>query len=211
MSSFIMSKLEVVVLFDLMGALSIPVGIKGLTEVDEVEYRRIIDSFLDNKLIDRECKDFRPDKGLERFLLPIVKAETIMIFNYGIDSTCVFNATLYFAESGLVALLDNKDETIKFIILDSIDDLLLFIPDISMLGNTSIEGTEQYISYVLLDKEISIVHCTRIDLEKGIARIAEGKKSKDAAPLEVMDETGIIEYRDMLYDKLKEVYNAVGC
>lgn len=206
-----MGKSEVVVLFDLMGASSIPVGIKDLAEVDLLEYQHIINSFFEDKLIDRNSKSFRPDRGLERFLLPIVKAKAIMIFNYGIGSVCTFNASLYFAESGLVALLDNKDETVKFLTLDSIDELLLFIPDISMVDNVSNDGVEQYISYIMLNKESSIVHCTRLDFEKGIARIAEGKRSRDAIPLEAVYKTEIIEYRNMLYDKLREVYNAVGC
>lgn len=211
MSSFIMSKSEVGVLFNLIGVSSILVGIDDFPEVGEVEYQRIVESFFDNKLIDRESETFRPDKGLERFLLPIIKNKAIMIFNYGIDGTCTFNASLYFAESGLVALLENSDETIKFLTLDSIDDLLLFIPDINTTGAISIEGTDPYISYVLLDKMSSIVHCTRANLEKGVARIVEGKKNRDVAPFEVTVETKISEYREMLYNKLREVYNAAGC
>lgn len=211
MSSFIMSKSEVGVLFDLMGASSIPVGIDDFTEVSEAEYQQIVESFLDNKLIDRESKGFRPDKGLERFLLPIIKNRVIMIFNYGIDGTCTFNVSLYFAEVGLVALLENNDKTIKFLTLDSIDDLLLFIPDINSAGTIFDGGAELYISYVLVDKVSSIIHCTRIDLEKDVARIVEGKRTTDAAPIEASMETKVSEYREMLCNKLREVYNVAGC
>lgn len=211
MSSFIMSKSEVVVLLNLIGALSIPVGIKVLTEVDEMEYQRIVDSFLASGLIDKKGETVRPDKGLEQFLLPMVKAKAIMIFNYGVDNSCTFNASLYFAESGLVALLENNNDTIKFLTLDSIDELLLFIPDITETDGYSSEESEQYISYVLLNERESIVHCTEINLEKGIARIVEGKRRRNAAPLETENETEILEYREMLHHKLKEIYNVVGC
>lgn len=212
MSSFIMSKSEVGVLFDLMGASSIPVGIVDFTEVSEAEYRQIVESFLDNKLIDSESKGFRPDKGLERFLLPIINNRVLMIFNYGIDGTCTFNVSLYFAEGGLVALLENNEKTIKFLTLDSIDDLLLFIPDINAAGAILGGGAELYISYVLVDKVSSIVHCTRIDLEKDVARIVEGKRTMDdATPVEASMETKISEYREMLHNKLREVYNVAGC
>lgn len=211
MSSFIMSKSEVGVLFDLMGASSIPVGIGDFTEVSEVEYRQIVKSFSDNKLIDRESKGFRPDKGLERFLLPIIKNRIIMIFNYGVGSTCTFNASLYFAEGALVALLENNDETIKFLTFDSIDDLLLFIPDINVTGVIFDRGEEVYISYVLIDKVSSIVHCTRIDPKKGVARIVEGKRTMDPTPFEASMETEISEYKEMLYNKLREVYDVAGC
>lgn len=147
MSSFIMTKSEVVVLFDLIGITSIPVGIRDFTEVSEAEYQRIVESFGENKLIDRQSKTFRPDKELERFILPIIKSKAIMIFNYGIDNTCTFNASLYFAESGLVALLENNDGTIKFLTLDSIDDLLLFIPNVSCLSLVSAKNETPYISY----------------------------------------------------------------
>lgn len=211
MSSFIMSKSEVSVLFDVMGASSIPVGIGDFEDVGEAEYRQIVESFLDNRLIDRESKYFRPDKGLERFILPVIKNKVIMIFNYGIGGTCRFNASLYFAENGLTALLENNDGTIKFLTLDSIDDLLLFIPDINTAGTALGEAAELYISYVLIDKAESIVHCTRIDTEKDAARIAEGKRTVGTAPLETSMETKISEYREMLHNKLREVYHVAGC
>lgn len=211
MSSFIMSKSETAVLLDLFSASSIPVGIMNLTEVDGIEYQRIVDSFLAGGLIDKEGGTIRPDKGLEQFLLPIVKAEAIMIFNYGIDSVCTFNTSLYFARSGLAALLDNSNDTVKFLTLDSFDHLLLFIPDIAAADRASAGGSEPYISYVLLNKGESIVHCTKINLEKGTARIVEGKRSKDAPPLEAEFETEIAVYREMLRDKIREVYDAVGC
>lgn len=63
----------------------------------------------------------------------------------------------------------------------------------------------------MLDTMSSIVHCTRIDLEKGVARIVEGKRIKGVEPFEADDETEILEYKEMLSNKLREVYNAVGC
>ena len=208
MSSFIMSKSEVVVLFDLMLASSIPVGIKSLPQVDEFEYERIVDSFSSNRLIDKTSKTFKPDRGLEQFLLPVVTAKRIMLFSYGIDSTCSFNASLYFAKRGLVALLDNTDGMIKFLTIDSVDDLLLFIPDINV---PSAEGTKPYVSYVLFDIGSSIVHCTRIDPEKNNARIVEGKRTPDTIPLESACDVEVSIYKEMLHDKLKDVYNVVGC
>lgn len=210
MSSFIMTKSEVVVLFDLLAASSIPVGIKDLPEVDKFEYERIVASFLANRLIDHTSETVKPDKGLEKFLLPMVTAKKIMLFNYGIGGTCVFNTSLYFAKSGLVAMLDNVDGTIKFLTIDSVVDLLLFIPDIDV-EVTSEEGEEPYISYILLDNMSSIVHCTRICIEKKIARIVEGKRTSDPVPLEATAEVEIHEYKEMLHDKFKELYHVVGC
>ncbi len=210
MSSFIMSKSEVVVLFDLMAASSIPVGIKDLPQVDEFEYERIVNSFSANRLIDKTSETFKLDKGLEQFLLPVVTAKKIMLFNYGIDGICSFNASLYFSKRGSVAVLDNGDGTIKFLTIDSVDDLLIFIPDINK-DVASTEGTKPYISYILFDKMSSIVHCTRIDPEKNIAKIVEGKRTPDAVPLDSASEAKVSEYKEMLHDKLKEVYNVVGC
>ncbi|MFZ2787974.1 MAG: hypothetical protein WAZ69_11570 [Trichococcus flocculiformis] len=210
MSSFIMSKQEVVVLFDLMGTSSIPVGIKDLPQVDGYEYESIVDSFSARRLIDRESETFRPDKGLEHFLLPVVKAKRILLFNYGVDGTCTFNASLYFAKIGLVAIFDNGHDTVKFLTIDSVDDLLLFIPNINDITKF-VDSCETYISYLLFDKDSSIVHCTRIDHKKNIARIVEGKKTPHSAPVEAADEVEISEYKEMLHDKLKEVHNVVGC
>lgn len=210
MSSFIMSKPKVVVLFDLMGTSSIPVGIKDLPQVDEYEHERIVESFLTSYLIDKESETFRPDKGIEHFLLPIVKAERILLFNFGLDSTCTFNASLYFSKTGLIAIIDNGDDTVKFLTINSVDDLLLFIPNINDISD-SVDCGETYISYLLFEKDSSIVHCTRIYHKKNIAKIVEGKKIPHSAPVEAADEVEISEYKEMLRDKLKEVYNVVGC
>ncbi len=209
MSSFILSKPEVVVLFELMADSSIPVGIKDLPQVDVFEYERIVDSFSAIHLVDKTSQTFKPDKGLEKFLLPIVTAEKILLFNYGKDSTCTFNTSIYFSRKGLVALLDHIDATIKFVTISSFDELLLYIPDLDE-NIVSVEGTELYISYLLFDKVSSIVHCTRIDTKKNLARIVEGKRIPGEAPLESSSETEILEYKEMLYDKLKEVYDVVS-
>lgn len=210
MSSLIMSKSEVVVLFDLMAFPSIPIGIRGLPQLDEFEYRRIVNSFSANRLLDKTSETIKPDKGLEQFLLPVVTALKIMLFNYGINGTCSFNASLYFAKKGLVAVFDNGDGTIKFLTIDSVDDLLLFIPEVS--GNvTTGKGVEPYISYILFDKTSSIIHCTRIDTENQIARIVEGKRTLDSVPLESESVTEIAEYREKLHDKFKELYHVVSC
>lgn len=210
MSSFIMSKSEVVVLFDLMAFPLIPIGIRGLPQLDEFEYRRIVNSFSANRLIDKTSETIKPNKGLEQFLLPVVTALKIMLFNYGINGTCSFNASLYFAKKGLVAVFDNGDGKIKFLTIDSIDDLLLFIPEVS--GNvTTGKGVEPYISYILFDKMSSIIHCTRIDTENQIARIVEGKRTLDSVPLESESVTEITEYREKLHDKFKELYHVVSC
>ena len=210
MSSFIMTKSEAVVLFDLLAASSIPVGIKDLPQVDEFEYERIVASFLANRLIDNTSETIMPDKGLERFLLPIMTAKEIMLFNYGVGGTCVFNTSLYFSKSSLVAMLDYVDGTIKFLTIDSVEDLLLFIPDIE-IEVTSEEGEEPYISYILINNMSSIVHCTRICIEKNIARIVEGKRTIDPVPLEATAEVELHEYKEMLHDKFKELYHVVGC
>jgi hypothetical protein len=207
-----MSKSEAVVLFDLSGVSSIPVGIKDLPDVDEQEYQRIINSFSTKRMIDFECNIFRPDKGLEKFLLPIVRAKNIMLLNYGAGNKCTFNVSLYFAENCLVAALDNEDESIMFLTIESVDDLLVFIPDVTAVQTPLPENAEPYVSYVLLtDNGSSIVHCTSIDIERGIAMIVEGQRTLDDLPIEVKTEVEILEYREMLLNKIKEVYDASGC
>lgn len=130
MSSFVMSKAEVIVLFDLLGLSSLPTGVRDLPEVGKYEYKCIVDKFVSHRLIDLARGYARPDIGLERFLFPMINTEVIMIFHYGADGSCSFNSTLYFAKNGLTAVLDMKD-AVKFLTISSSNDLLLFIPEIS--------------------------------------------------------------------------------
>ena len=129
-----------------------------------------------------------------------------MLFNYGIGNKCTFNASLYFSKSGLVVVLDNQDNSIKFLTIDSFNDLLLFIPDGS---DTMSNFVESYVSYFLMSTDgFSIIHCTKISTIENIAKIVECKRTLNEQPIEVEREVMISDYREMLQEKLKEVYNA---
>lgn len=212
MNSMIMSKSEAVVLFDLIGVSSIPVGLHDLPDVDEYKYEKIMINFSANKLIDFDSESFRPDKGLDRFLLPILQAKYIMIFNYGEGNKCTFNATLYFAEKGLTAILDDQDDSAVFLTLDSENELMLFIPDLSDTDISLHNGTEPYISYVIILQDgSSVLHSTRINVKMDTARIVEGKRIPSQPPIEAEYEVCLSAYREMLHDKLKEIYDVSCC
>jgi hypothetical protein len=93
--------------------------------------------------------------------------------------------------------------------INTLNDLLLFIPDPLNIAVES-ENSESYISYILCDKYYSIIHCVRLKNKQSQAFVVESKRTADNDISENEFEVSTVEYRDMLYEKLSEVYNAVS-
>ena len=210
MSSCIMQKAEVVVLFDLLCDAAIPISIKDLPKVSEFEHARITKAFVDGRLIDNAIDNIRFDKGFEPFLLPILKSEKVMLFNYGLNGKCLFNATLYFSKCGAAAIFDTDADEVRFITIDSFDDLLLFIPKIPVYKHFT-ENDVIHFSYIIFDENSTTVHCAKINSKKNIAAFAEEKKSVSAEPVKTEFETDMAEYEKLFRGRLRGVYDVVGC
>lgn len=209
MSSFLLSKAQLVVLFDCLldslGHLSLPVSIRDLPEVNPEERQQILSSFYASRLLDSQSPTFRPDRGLDPFLLPIVKTKTILLWNHGVDGVCTFNASLYFSPVGVVALRDRGGNGVRFQTLDSVEDLLLFLsPDFAPTAK------HPYISYLRIEPESSVIHCAVFSPEGDSVHISEGKRgTADTSPVEASSVVTPAAYQQLLKDKLQEVYGDI--
>lgn len=208
MNNFEMSKSEVVVLFDLIGAESIPVGIADFPNVSEKQNIQIVESFVDSKLLDISNNLIRPDKGLERFLSPILKSDNIVIFNYGRNNKCKFNATLFNSKSGNVAVLEETINTVRFIRFDSFADFNLFIQRFELISPNGEEN--QFISFIIFEKGFSIVHWAKLDSKARRVSVVEAKKYSAGKVDEKNFSVDVEEYDELFEGKLRETYDAVS-
>ncbi len=203
MSSFLISKDEFVVLFDLFKIENFTIGIENFHEVEEDRYNDILNDFLEYKLIMKKEDRYLLNTKLEEYILPVLKADRILIFNYGIEKTCDFNATMYFSDKKLVAVLEGNEEILHFILIDSYDDLELFIPDAFDVEDVK----ETYISYYLLTKDDYTFHSAIINLmDNSVTSVVKRKEEE-----EIFKTVSLKEYKDEFYQMLKEVYHASSC
>ena len=180
MSSFLMTKAEFLVLLKLLGIESLPIGITSMPDVSVAEAKKIKDDFCKAGLIKYDLEHLLIDKGLEEYILPLVQAKTMFVYNYGTDNNCLFNTTVYLSGKSAVVLQADND-TVRFIhfveLLDFSYFILKFVEEDEFLNLPS-----AYMSYISFFEDHITVHVYN---------------------------TSVSQYRDVFANHLREVWSGV--
>lgn len=207
MSSFCITKIE---LQALVSALRMPITYisMDLPQLTESEESRVVEQLCSQGILFHDTNGFIPTKGLKKHLFPIKSSSDILLFNYGTNNSCIFNASIYFSKNGVVAVYEKTKSSIICICLESLDDILTFIP---LIGDGDNSHENEYVSYFhFSDRGYSIAHFAAFNPITSRVIIEEKKQCSNSPLLESLQEASIKEYSEMLKEKLEDVYN-VSC
>lgn len=211
MSSFCITKKE---LRALLSALDIPLPYISmeLVQLSELEENSIVDQLCTQGVLFRDDGNYIPAKGMKKHLFPIKAASDIILFNYGNNGTCVFNASIYFSVLGAVAIYEKTEDSIMCISLDSIEDVLTFLPGFGENNCDTFISNEEYISFFHFSgRGYSIAHIAYYKARTGCVTIEEKKQGNDSPLQEAIHEVSVDEYSEMLKEKIEDVYNVSCC
>lgn len=211
MSSFCITKKE---LQALVLALEIPLPIISveLPILSKQEENIITDQLCTQGVLFCDDSGYIPAKGMKKHLLPIMASSDIILFNYGKDDTCVFNASLYFSHFGAVAIYEQNKDSILCVSLDSLEDVLTFLPGFGEKNFDTVLSDEEYISYFHFSgRGYSIAHLACYKARTNCVAIEEKKQANDSPLLEAIHEVEVDEYYEMLKEKIEDVYNVSCC
>lgn len=206
MGSIVLSKQALVVLFDVLKITDILSGVRGLSAVSETPKNNIIQELINQRYVCHNRGIYFPDKGLVPLLLPISSAETIVVYNYGVEGDLLFNETLYFSPRGCVGMKELDSEYVQIIRFEEVDDILL-----SLRLLTSDISKREYVSCFVLNAmgETEIICAQKSNDNK--VNVIDGKRQKnidDVKELHYMVETEIFNVE--LRQWIKEVWNVSG-
>lgn len=207
MSSFTYSKNEFSVFYQALGLPRTYIGIQ-FDELNDDEFEKILSSLCKEKSIAPKNDGYIPADGFKRHFYPIVSASDVIIFNFGLNKKCCFNATFYFSTFGSTVIIDNMNSTITSITINSLDDILLLLPVFNISKSDLKLKAATYSSYWHFhSNEYSILHISTIDYEKNEVEIHEGKRMENDLLFESSQTVTVSEYTEMLEEKLREVFN----
>ncbi|MCL1912847.1 MAG: hypothetical protein FWG10_02930 [Eubacteriaceae bacterium] len=202
MTSFVMSKHQMVVLFSLLSKRAIPIGFVDLLPVCNNDRIAIVRGFIENKILIPSDNKLNTDKNLEAYLEPIFTSEKVLILSYGISELGhLFNATFYTSKGSLVALLDLPDNMVQMVKFDNYSELDIFLPSLSQ----SREMNGEYINYVLFRRDTQTVHSAKkanglVDVEELVADVSQTLAKQ-------IFTTSLKDYQKLFANKAREVFD----
>ena len=197
-----LTKKETVVLFDMLGLSDIPCSIGDMPAVTSHEYTDISRALYDMQAVCRVDDSVRPDKGFDPFFLPIRSADRILMFNYGEDGIYLFNASIYFSDKGVVAVKEKNLESIEFMPVYTLGELILLLPAVEDASQKRVS----HFSYWLFDKNIGQAHCALINPSTRKVKLTESVKKGVEAQAQTTDSTMTLsEYAALFKKRMKEI------
>lgn len=200
MSSITCKMKELWVLLDLLRIMRV-----NNSCLNDTEYIQIRNSLIDNGYLKENIDGFIPAKGLSLYLKPIAENKQTVFLKYGTENNTLFNCSLYFAKSGVTAIIRRRDDEVSVLKIESAVDLIMLIDRIDMVKEYG------YISYFINDVGLSdIRHFTFLDSKKNKAITKEEKHMVDGQILQAEHEFLLNEYREQLSIKFGGLFD-VAC
>lgn len=204
MKSLILKQSEVTVLFNLMNAAQMIIGMETLPEVSIEQQKEIIEYFKQEKVIAINQDEVYFDQFIGDLLIPMVKANKILLYNYGINKQVAFNTSLYFSKDGIRAISRENKENLRIFKIESINELNLFLPNILKNSQLYIKD-ELFVSYWLITKQSVTLHTCTMQNEN--ANIIEQTKGKELHTFSMSLTSYLEKYNQTIKECLYETSN----
>jgi hypothetical protein len=210
MNSFVISKTELVVLFDLICNIAIPTGITNLPEISDSTQSNIIKLLMNSGLINEHHDSFLPGEKLNLYFASIMDCQNIMAYNLGNDKEYTFNTTLFPSDKGVVSILDVSSDDVQFIKFESFDELMIFLPVFNENSDDMTNTEYQYLRYVVYGKKSTLFHKAMFDSKIQTVNVYENLKYRTGKNEEQEFEVSSTEYYKLVKEKLKGMCHVVS-
>ena len=210
MTVLILPKTEVATLLDMAQCGSAPTGILDFHLLKGTERTAFEDRLVREGLINSPSRGFRPDKGLDPFLLPIVNRQAALIYQHGTNDTPDFNISAYFFRGQISVLMNQSRDTVKWLTLASWNDFALFLRKFP--NHPCEEQKPQFIGCVFLTGQYSLLHTAQLRLQESEAtvRVREGRRWISNEVEELDTAYAPFDYNRLLEKRIEELYDIAG-